>query len=393
MARLAGRFGGLFAIGPVAGIMSATVMPVVASEPPVISGAPVDLAIEAPRAIVPVAPRAQPQAQVVQISNGEALQARRPVKPRPQAVTLAFAGDVMFGGMIAPQLAADPGALLDGVAPLLRRADLAVVNLETAITQRGTAEPKEYTFRAPPTALVALRSAGVDVASLANNPGMDFGPVGLQDTLQAAGRERLPLVGAGVDAAAAYAPWVSTINGRRIALLAATQVMDSVLLDTWPAQEDRAGLASAKEEHVQRLLDAVRAAGRSADIVVVYLHWGVERETCPTVVQQDLAARLAEAGADVIVGGHAHRLQGAGMLGKSLVAYGLGNFVFYAGGGAGAESGVLRVTVDPTDRISYDWKPARLVAGIPQPLAGDEARVAAAQWEGLRACTGLAAGE
>ena len=391
MTRVTGRLGGLFAIGLAVGVMSATVVPVVASEPPRTQPHLAARAVPMAQRPTRVVPMTQPPPRVVRASTGEPLEARRAIAPRPEAVTLAFAGDVMFGGMIAPQLEAGASELLDGVAPLLRRADLAVVNLETAITARGTPEPKQYNFRAPSSGLSALRSAGVDVASLANNHGMDYGPVGLRDTLRASRRQRLPLIGAGVDAAAAYRPMSATINGRRIAVLAATQVMDSALLGSWPALETRPGLASAKWEHEQRLLAEVRDAARRADIVVVYLHWGVERASCPTAVQQDLALRLARAGADVIVGTHAHRLQGAGMLGKSLVAYGLGNFVFYAGPGAAAESGVLAVTVEPDDDISYEWKPARIESGIPRPLEGEEARAAGAGWDALRGCTGLAA--
>jgi poly-gamma-glutamate synthesis protein (capsule biosynthesis protein) len=389
--RVARRLAGVFALGLVAGVMSATVVPVVASEA---TGRedPQPTAIAPPGAVVRPAQVAKPLRRVVRTRSGEPFEPHRPPTASPGTVTLAFAGDVMFGGMIAPQLATDPDGLLDGVTPLLRGADLAVVNLETAITERGAAEPKEFNFRAPPTGLRALRAAGVDVASLANNHGMDFGLQGLEDTLAAARHEPLPLIGAGRNAAAAYAPVMRTIHGRRIAVLAATQVMDSALLERWPALDTRPGLASAKWEYEQRLVAEVRVARRHADIVVVYLHWGVERATCPTVVQQDLATRLAEAGADVIVGGHAHRLQGAGMLGEALVAYGLGNFVFYAGGGAGAESGVLRVTIDPTDRISYEWKPARLLAGVPQPLSGEQAQAAKASWDALRDCTGLEAG-
>jgi poly-gamma-glutamate capsule biosynthesis protein CapA/YwtB (metallophosphatase superfamily) len=69
------------------------------------------------------------------------------------------------------------------MAATLTSADLAVVNLETAITRRGRPEPKQFTFRAPPAALDALRAAGVDVATMANNHGMDYGPVGLADSV------------------------------------------------------------------------------------------------------------------------------------------------------------------------------------------------------------------
>lgn len=297
----------------------------------------------------------------------------------------------MFEGMIRPQLDADPVALLAPISPILGAADLAVVNLETAITTGGSPVPKQYVFRAPATGMQALRAAGVDVASLANNHGVDYGVQGLEDTLSAARENGITVVGAGDNAAGAYAPFTATIRGREIAIIGATQVMDAAFLATWPASEDRPGLASAKDEHEDRLLRAVEEARARSDTVVVYLHWGVEREHCPVEHQQTLARRLADAGADVVVGSHAHRLQGAGMLDGVLVGYGLGNFVFYTGEGPGVETGVLTVTIDGRDVVEYGWTPARLRQGIPHPLRGEEAATAFAAWEQLRECTDLSA--
>ena len=70
-------------------------------------------------------------------------------------------------------------------------------------------------------------------------------------------------------------------------------------------------------------------ADGSADVVVVYLHWGTRGKGCPTDAQRRLATDLIEAGADVIVGSHAHQLQGDGRLGAGYVAYGLGNYAWY----------------------------------------------------------------
>ena len=99
-------------------------------------------------------------------------------------MTFAFGGDVHFEGNLRWRLS-DPGRALAGVAPLLASADVAMVNLETAITERGTPQTKAYNFRAPATAFTALRSAGVDVTTMANNHGIDYGPVGLGDSLAA----------------------------------------------------------------------------------------------------------------------------------------------------------------------------------------------------------------
>ncbi len=90
--------------------------------------------------------------------------------------------------------------------PTLAQADLAVVNLETAVTDGGTAQPKQYVFRAPPSAFDALENGGVDVATMANNHGMDYGVQGLRDSLAAARKARFPVIGIGLDDDQAYKP-------------------------------------------------------------------------------------------------------------------------------------------------------------------------------------------
>ena len=304
------------------------------------------------------------------------------------SVVLAFGGDVHFEGALRSKLAASPSTTLAPIAPVLRRADIAMVNLETAVTTRGTPQGKQFVFRAPPTAFAALRGASVDVATMANNHGLDYGRVGLEDSLAAARHYRFPVVGIGRDAKQAYAPYRVKVKGRRIAILGATQVIDDQLIRSWTAGPDEAGLASAKD--VPRLLQAVHQARRSADTVVVYVHWGVELRGCPTAVQRKLARQLVAAGADVIVGSHAHVLLGAGRMGSSLVDYGLGNFAFYATSEETTRSGVLFVTVTGHHVDGYSWTPARISDGVPQPLEGGADRTTAlATWHGLRGCTGL----
>ncbi len=304
------------------------------------------------------------------------------------AVTLAFAGDVHFEGIVREQLDQHGNAMLGAISPTLAAADVTVVNLETAITERGTPVPKAYNFRAPPRALDALKNAGVDVVSMANNHGIDYGDEGFLDSLAAERSRGLPIIGIGANERDAYAPFTIDVKGQRIAIIAATQVIDDALISDWTATDDHRGLASAKE--AERLVAAVAQARTEADTVVVFLHWGTEKQTCPQDRQTTLADQLVVAGADIVVGGHAHRLQGAGRLGDAFVAYGLGNFVFYTRGGPGAETGVLTVTVTGRRIDGYAWSPARLHDGLPQPLAGDEATAAAQSWQALRACTNLA---
>ncbi|MDH5291637.1 MAG: CapA family protein, partial [Acidimicrobiia bacterium] len=177
-----------------------------------------------------------------------------------RSVSLVFGGDVHFEGFLRGSLLGDPGGLLDPVASVLASADLAVVNLETAVTERGTADPKEHTFRAPDEAIVALKAAGVDVVSLANNHGRDFGEVGLLDTLDAIDRGGLTVIGAGANEVEAYRPHVVEIAGRTIAVIGATQVLDAYAIDSWVAGPSSPGLASAKENGLERLVAAVEQA-------------------------------------------------------------------------------------------------------------------------------------
>lgn len=311
----------------------------------------------------------------------------RPRRGSGEPVTFAFAGDVHFEGSLRGRLAADPAVVLSPVARLLGDADIAMINLETAVAERGTAEAKDYTFRAPPTALDALRAAGVDVVTMANNHGLDYGATGLADSLQAITVKGLPVVGIGANAAAAFAPYLVTIKGQRIAILAATDVLEASLEAKWTATDTHGGVASAKD--AVRLVAAVQAARAQADTLVVFLHWGIQDTACPSPGQQELARRLVSAGADIVVGSHTHRVEGAGRLDTGLVDYGLGNFVWYREDGESGRSGVLRVTATGRDVDAYTWVPARIGDGVPRALTGAAAATAIDDWLSRRACTDL----
>ncbi|QYC37999.1 Capsule biosynthesis protein CapA [Nonomuraea coxensis DSM 45129] len=313
-------------------------------------------------------------------------------KPTPQKrpYTISFGGDVHFEGILRPRLS-NPRTALGPIANVLRQADLTMVNLETAITTAGTPAPgKQFTFRAPASAFTALKSAGVDVVSMANNHGMDYMESGLADSLAAIKRSKFPVVGIGKDAAEAYKPYRKTVNGNRVAIIGATQVLDSEFIQAWTATADKGGLASAKDEAA--LLRAVRQARRNSDTVIVHLHWGTEMQKCPNEAQLSLAPKLVKAGADVIVGGHAHILLGSGYLGNAYVNYGMGNFVFYnSNPSTTGRTGVLTLTINGRKVLKDRWTPATIQGGVPVPMTGAAKTQALTDWKALRSCTGLSA--
>lgn len=307
----------------------------------------------------------------------------QPAPPPAEPITLAFAGDVNY-----EKVAGGPADRLRPYQELLSSADFAMINLETAITERGTPGPKQYTFRAPPSVLDGLVENGVDAVSMANNHGIDFGTQGLVDSVAAKHIAPIPVLGIGANEDEAYAPHTTEIKGNRVSFIAATQVLDDSLIPLWTATDDQGGLASAKR--VDRLVEEVKAARAESDFVVVFLHWGVERTTCPSENQQALARTLEEAGADVIVGSHAHRVLGGGRLDDAVVHYGLGNFGFYAASGNASKTGVFTVTLQHGAAPSYRWHPGVIRDRVPYPLTGAEEVQGVDAWNQLRGCTGLA---
>jgi poly-gamma-glutamate synthesis protein (capsule biosynthesis protein) len=312
-------------------------------------------------------------------------------------ITIALAGDVHFEGQLRSRLN-DPSTALNPIALHLSAADLMIVNLETSIGTSGDPEPKRFTFQAPPEAFAALAIAGVDVVTMANNHAADYGLDGIVQALDAAADAAdadppLAVVGIGSDIDAAFAPATVDVAGTTIAVIGASAAdLDPTADPTghWAARSDRAGTADAVDP--ERLLAEVRSVREDADVVLVYLHWGIQGESCPSDDQTDLASALADAGADIVAGTHAHRLQGAGLLGDTYVAYGLGNFVWYTqSSDAAATTGLLTLTIEDGAVVDDSWTPARIGAsGLPEFATGADADRLIADFDDLRDCTDLA---
>jgi poly-gamma-glutamate synthesis protein (capsule biosynthesis protein) len=212
----------------------------------------------------------------------------------------------------------------------------------------------------------------------------------LRQTLDAIAASHFPVIGIGANAQAAFAPYLATINGLRVAILAASQVQDETLAH-FSASATSAGIANAYSD---ALLAAVRAARSHADVVVAYIHWGTEYQSCPNAEQRSLADRLAAAGATAVVGTHAHVLQGAGWRTDGrYVAYGLGNYFWWRSfGNEQDDNGVLTLTVAANRIVAAHFEPSHLdERGIGVPATGSARQRILAEWERVRQCSGLAA--
>ena len=184
-------------------------------------------------------------------------------------------------------------------------------------------EDKEYTFRVDPKYVSVLPELGADIVTLANNHMLDFGREPLRETLSALDGAGILHVGAGLNLAEASALKTIEAGGWTIGFLGATRVIPE---HSWTASRSNSGLFTTYDP--TKLLEEIQAAKETCDYVVVYVHWGVERNTEPEDYQKTLARQYIDAGADAVIGAHPHVLQGIEYYHGKPIFYSLGNFIF-----------------------------------------------------------------
>lgn len=247
-------------------------------------------------------------------------------EPAPEPhIHLSFVGDVMMAGNVEKMLIEKGFDYpYTEVAKWFVQDDITIANLETPVTTRGTPpENKAFIYKSPPAALPALKEAGIDVVNLANNHSMDQGVEGLLDTFSFLDKNQIAYIGAGKDMERAYAPVIVEKNGIRVAFLGFSRVIPDV---SWYAGKNKPGMAATYDPALA--VKAIQEARAQADLVVVIPHWGEERKDDPVDHQTQLARAYIDAGADLVVGGHPHVLQGFETYKDKWIAYSLGNFVF-----------------------------------------------------------------
>lgn len=248
-------------------------------------------------------------------------------------VSLGFAGDILFDDEYAIMVnllkrgANMENGISESLLAQMQDLDIMMINNEFPYTDRGTpTEGKTFTFRADPSTADYLDDMGVDIVSVANNHTYDFGETGLLDTLNTLEEKGMPYVGAGRNLEEAASPVYFISGDIKIAVVSATQIEHLNNPDTKGATENSAGVFRCLNP--EKLYEVVAKAKENSDFVIVYIHWGTENVAEPDWAQLDQAPKLAEAGADLIIGDHPHCLQGIQYFGKVPVIYSLGNFWF-----------------------------------------------------------------
>lgn len=250
----------------------------------------------------------------------------------PDRAVMDFTGDVNLaeGWSTTRYLDGRAGGIQDCFSPALltemRQADILMINNEFAYSTRGNPLPgKSYTFRASPERVSVLQELETDIVSLANNHVFDFGEEALLDTLDTLEQAGIPCVGAGRNLEEAMEPVYFIVNGRKIAIVSATQIERSASY-TREATETSGGVL--KTQNPDKFLQVIEKAEKQSDCVIAFVHWGTENTSYYGTDQTELGAAFIEAGADVVVGGHTHCLQGFDFYNDKPIIYSLGNFWF-----------------------------------------------------------------
>lgn len=274
-----------------------------------------------------------------------------------EPIVLGFAGDVNFDENSYPALKYDSedkgilGCLSKELVTEMNAMDIMMLNNEFSYSARGTKTPdKSYTFRADPSRVDILKEMGVDIVSLANNHALDYGPDALVDTFDTLDSAGIDYVGAGENLDRAKAPTYYTVGDKKIAFLSASRVVFAM---DWYATDTQLGMIGTYDPTL--ILESVKEAKANSDYVVIFVHWGVERENYPVDYQRTLAQQYIDAGADTVIGCHPHVMQGFEYYKGKPIAYSLGNYIFTRKTG---NSGLLKLYLDPDGTVRMQLRPA-----------------------------------
>lgn len=203
--------------------------------------------------------------------------------------------------------------------------DIFYLNHEYCISDQGTPlQGKYYTFRANPERMSLLEEMGTDLVSLANNHVYDYGEDSLIDTTELLKNNSIPYVGGGVNIADAKQPVYFIVNGIKIGFVAASNAEKNRY--TPQATEDSAGILLAYD--TTEYNEVIENASKECDYLIAYIHWGTEDSNVLNSEQQEMGREFLDSGADIVVGGHPHVLQGMEYVDGKPIIYSLGDFWF-----------------------------------------------------------------
>ena len=288
-------------------------------------------------------------------------------------VTISFAGDISLADNweIMPYYKSRGkkiyGVLSEETVKYMVNSDLMIINNEFCFSNRGTPlANKKYTFRANPKNVSIYDEIGVDMVTLANNHVYDYGRDAFLDTLDTLKNYGMPYIGAGRNIDEASRSYYFVINGYKIAFINASRAEKFIL--TPGAAKETPGVFRAYDTTL--LKQRIKEEKTVSDYVVVLMHWGREdSHVLEDVIKKDGKAYV-DMGADLIVGSHAHVLQGMEIYKNKLIAYNLGDFLFSH---VTDYTGILTLNLSNEGSMTYKFIPAYEKSFSTKLISGSEA--------------------
>jgi poly-gamma-glutamate synthesis protein (capsule biosynthesis protein) len=240
------------------------------------------------------------------------------------SVSLLFVGDIMLSrGVEKSVLENNDGdfSFLFKKTDFIKEADIAFGNLEGPISLAGRNLGSLYSFRFKPDALDALKNAGFDVLSVANNHSVDWGEEAFEENIFRLKNEEILPIGGGVNREDASRVKIIKKDGLKIGFLGFSDVGP----DWFEAKKNKAGILTVKKNVFEPL---IYDASQKADVLIVSLHFGEEYEKSHNERQEYLARLAIDNGAKIVIGHHPHVIQKIEEYKNGIIAYSLGDFVF-----------------------------------------------------------------
>ena len=245
--------------------------------------------------------------------------------------TLCFGGDISLDekAVTTAQLDASEGDISKCISPelieIMQEADIMCLNNEFTFSNNGAPmNGKMYTFRAKPERVSVLQDMGVDIVQLSNNHVYDYGKQALLDTFTTLEDAGIDYFGAGHNLKEAMQPVYYTLDDKVVAFVGASRAEKYKM--TPQATETEPGILRCYDTEL--FLQAIAEADANADFVIAVVHWGTEYSYDLEEVQLTTGKEYLDAGADVIIGGHSHCLQGMEFYDGKPIIYSLGNYWF-----------------------------------------------------------------
>ena len=289
-------------------------------------------------------------------------------------VTMTFAGDILFDDEYAvmARLIGNGGEISAGIdqklIDMMHVSDIMMLNNEFPYSYGGSPTPeKTYTFRADPPTVRYLGDMGVNAVGIANNHAFDFGEQAFADTLTTLEEAGMPFCGGGRDINEASAPIYFVVDDMKIGIIAATQIERLDIPDTRGATDSQSGVFRCLNP--DRLLAKISETRPKCDFLIVFIHWGTESTNEIDWLQQDQAPKIADAGADLIIGAHPHVLQPIGTVKGIPVVYSLGNFWFNS---KTLDTAMVKFSVGQSGIKSFQFIPCRQTGCKTYPAEGEE---------------------